>query len=189
MAKNEPNYGPAMEALPEKERDFVLHYFETNNAAQAARLAGFGTPTSNAPTMSNLGNRLKHRPRIIEAMIEHLKIVVRSQGPQILGTLSEVMDDAREPAARSRVALALLERFDPTVSKVDVNVTHKFDPVKITVEWLIELKKSGWSREQLLGEFTEFELAHYEGLIAQQSPALIDVTPVDEDDLSELLRM
>ena len=188
---NDPDYGPAMAALPEKERDFVLHYFDCNNAAKAARLAGWGSPTSSADSFSTIGRKLKHRPRIIEAMIEHMRLVVRTKGPTILSTLDSVMEDVREPAARSRVALALLERFDPTVSKVDVSVTHKFDPVKVTVEWLIELKKSGWTREQLLQEFTPFELSHYEGLIAKQEPAMIDVTPqvAEDDDLTELLKV
>lgn len=177
MAAKVEDFGPLMGALPEKERDFIEHFFECNNAADAARLAGFGKMGSNAETMATIGRRLKNRPRIAEAMLEHVKMLVRTQGPTILNTLTEVMADKKEAPTRARVALDLLSRLDPVAQKLDITHTHKVDPLQITLQFIISCKEKGWTRDMLLKEYTEFELAHFESLIEKQHPKMIDVTP------------
>lgn len=120
-----PDYGPAMLALDERERNFVLYSFAPDiSAAQAARLAGFGKPGDPSEVFARLAWRLKNEnARVMEALKEMHKRGNVSIAPDVTKALREIVNDRSHPQ-RAKIALALKEHLDPTVTKQDINVTH-----------------------------------------------------------------
>ena len=147
-----------------RERAFIHAFLETNNAAKAAEMAGAECSASNE--FARVGYRYLQRERVQKAMAVIAIKQIRNLAPRAVNAYKELVDNNLQPAVRFKTATSILERLSPSVAKVDVTHTHKFDPIKITLEFLASLKKQGWSREQLLTEFTPFELDHFEKLLA-----------------------
>ena len=61
VSVNEPEWGPAMRALNEKQRRFVLALYQVKPGygaqVRAARLAGYGTPSSSPESWAALAKR------------------------------------------------------------------------------------------------------------------------------------
>ena len=102
-----------------KERTFVDRYLalggEHGAGAKAAQLAGY--PASWAGIASH---RLLRRPRVMRAIEEESKRLVRALGPQAIKVIKEILDD-REHKDRLKAARTVLERVDPTF----LGVQHK----------------------------------------------------------------
>jgi hypothetical protein len=178
---------PEEQALTPTERRFAAAFMMTGIAAQAARAAGCGTETSTAQTMATLGMRILDRPKVQDALRVLYKRAFRSLGPV---SLMAVKDILASPTHKDRLKAAVLvaDRLDLVETKIAMTVEHKFDPVKVTIELLQGYKKQGWTREMLLTEFTEFELAHFEKLIKEAAPIDAEFKVLPAPDL-ELLAM
>lgn len=120
-----PDYGPAMLALDERERNFVLYSFHPDiSGAQAARLAGFGKPTDHSDVFARLAWRLKNEnSRVQDAIKEMHKRGNVAIAPDVSKALGQIVSDPTHPQ-RAKVALAMKEHLDPTVTKQDISVTH-----------------------------------------------------------------
>ena len=114
-----------------KERTFVDRYLALGGkhgaGKKAAQLAGY--PASWAGIASH---RLLRRPRVMRAIEEESKRLVRALGPQAIQVIKEILDD-REHKDRLKAARTVLERFDPTF----LGVQHQHQ-VEVVVETGVE---------------------------------------------------
>jgi phage terminase small subunit len=115
-----------------KERTFVDRYLalggERGAGTKAAQLAGY--PASWAAIASH---RMLRRPRVMRAIEEESKRLVRALGPRAIQVIKEILDD-REHKDRLKAARTVLERIDP--SFLGVQHQHRVD---VTVESGVEM--------------------------------------------------
>jgi phage terminase small subunit len=169
---------PEEEACLPRERVFIQSYLDTKNAAESARLAG--AECLDAAGFARVGLRYLGRERVQKALAVVTLKRIKSLAPKAIRAYEETVDNALQPAVRLKAAMAILERISPTVTKTDVTITHQFDPIKTTLEFLAALKAQGWTREQLLAEFSPFELDHYEKLLALEDKSKITDVEFEE---------
>jgi phage terminase small subunit len=96
-----------------KERAFVDRYLalggERGAGTKAAQLAGYPASWS-----AIAAHRMLRRPRVMRAIEEESKRLVRALGPQAIKVIKEILDD-REHKDRLKAARTVLERIDPTL--------------------------------------------------------------------------
>jgi hypothetical protein len=124
--------GPKMKALPnDRWRAFVLSLYEVKAGwgakARAAKMAGFGCETSTSQTMANIGNRLMHDERILEAIHEVDGKRIRGIAPRGVRALEHLIET---PGHRdhARAIGMLLDRVHPAETVHNVNVKHDATP-------------------------------------------------------------
>jgi hypothetical protein len=142
LVKSEPeadgeHYGPAMLALKDdRERNFVIALFEAHSAAEAMRIAGYavgGTPE----THTRMASRKKTLPRIVDAMMEHQRALIRTEGPAALDVVRSVMRDITHKD-RLKAAALVLDRTDMAITRQDITVKHEV--VDRDAEGVLELR-------------------------------------------------
>jgi hypothetical protein len=184
----EKDLSPEEQACSVAERRFVVAFMETGVAAQAARIAGCGNEGTNANSFAVMGNRLLGRSRVQDLLRVHYKRQVRSLAPISLMAIKDIMANLQHKD-RLKAAVLVADRLDLVESKINMTVEHKFDPIKVTLELITEYKKKGWTREMLLTEFSPFELAHFETLIAKSQPLEVEFKELPAPMDAELLAM
>ena len=94
-----------------KERTFVDRYLalggERGAGTKAAQLAGYSASWS-----AIAAHRMLRRPRVMRAIEEESKRLVRALGPQAIKVLKEILDD-KGHKDRLKAARTVLERIDP----------------------------------------------------------------------------
>jgi hypothetical protein len=182
---------PTLAACLPKERLAIEYRLEGHGFAESCPRAGYGLPGSTPETLAKIGYRLFRRDRVLAALLEEAKKNLRNSAPEALRAVRQILSDEHHRDRFKAISL-VLDRSDAVVTKIDATVTHKFDPVKITLELLTGYKKAGWTKEMLLTEFSPFELAHFEGLLAHDAPIEAEYkevpAPYDED-LADLQRL
>jgi hypothetical protein len=169
--------GPAMKALPnDRWRAFVEFYvLETltnkhreNYGAQAnaARKAGFGKPKTTPRAMAHMAWRLMSDDRMIAAVAEESRKLLRSGAPEaVKAVLNGVCD--RDHKDHARFVSMVLDRADPITSHQHVEVIHRtVDPDTEALEELRALRQLGTSREKLIELFGSNGLDRIERLEA-----------------------
>jgi phage terminase small subunit len=120
--------GPAMQALKPKWRAFVCAYLlePPGMGAQvnAARRAGYGTPKTKPAHMANIAWRLMQEPRIIAAIAEESRKMLRSGSPQAVNALMAMVADP-EHKSHARAVEMVLARSDPPEFRQTMTVEHK----------------------------------------------------------------
>lgn len=160
------SFGPAMLGCRPDEREFVLHVIAGKSNAEAAKLAGWGATDSSAATLARIGHRLAHRDRIIMAIAEEVKKLTRSRATlKAAHTIDQILDNAYHKDA-ARVALAVLERTDPTVQRHEVEVTHKIDHEQEALDQLRSLRALNVARDKLIELYGAFGLERLEKKLA-----------------------
>jgi len=183
--------GPAMRALPnDRWRDFVYHL--VNNPgygaqSRAARLAGFGE--SSTPTVvAKIAHRLAHDERMIAAIAEESKKIVRAGSPEAVNALYAMIRNPDHKGHERAVAM-VLDRVDPVVTQQNVSVTHRtIDPDAEALEEYRALKALGTSREKLLELFGHNGLARVEQQEAADTVKRLEAAKVIDGDYSEVPR-
>ncbi|OAF11775.1 hypothetical protein AYJ54_07905 [Bradyrhizobium centrolobii] len=156
--------GPAMKALPtDRHRLFVraLYQVKPGHGAQvkAARMAGWGSPTSTPKTMSVIASRLAHDPRVQAALYEEDQKRIRATAPRAIKALAALVEDPKHRDHARGIAM-VLDRLHP------IETTHK---VTVEHEASSSMKATAEVMERILA------LAARAGV-----PAMIDVTPQKE---------
>ena len=161
--------GPAMLALPtDRHRAFVraLYTVRPGHGARvkAAKLAGFGCPTSSAQSMATIASRLSHDERVLVAIAEEDQKYIRSSVPRAIGALSRLIENPGHKDHARGIAM-ILDRVHPaeTVIKVEHDATPA---LKATAEVLARIA----------------ELATRAGIDVSRLPPLLDVTPVSKSE-------
>ena len=164
--------GEAMRALPnDRWRAFVRHYCSLSGygaPTEAYRRAGFGA-TSTKKIQAIDAHHLMRDDRIIAAIAEESRKILRGAHPEAINTVIEVMRDSQHKD-RLKAANVILDRTDPQVTLQNISVTHKtIDPDQEALEELAAVRSIGASREKLIELFGENDLARLEKLEARQN--------------------
>jgi phage terminase small subunit len=180
------DFGPLMLACLPKERAFILALLEGATHAQAARDAGYGNEegTTSPASFARIAHRTLTRPRVVDALMEQMKVSVRSLAPEVMRTLRDTLNGG-DATQRAKVALNLLERYQPTVQKVDAHVTHEIvDRRQDELQALRTAKALGASREKLIELFGFTGLPMLEQqLEKEKQPIEVEFTEVSDLDL------
>jgi hypothetical protein len=121
--------GPAMLALPsDRHRAFVraLYQVKPGHGAnvKAAKLAGFGSPSSNPATMATIASRLAHDERVLVAMREEDEKRIRSSAPRAISALSRLIETPSHKDHARGIAM-VLDRVHPAETVHKVTVEHQ----------------------------------------------------------------
>jgi phage terminase small subunit len=186
VAAPDSELSEAEAACSPQERAFVHHLMtltpERGFKVRAARLAGFKATT--AHNLNSLTQRLLIRPRIIALIAEVTRKQIRTSAPNAVHAVHEILAD-RGHKDRLKAANVILERVDPTVARLDVNVRHEvIDRDKEAVEYLRKLKSLGVPHEKLVEELGFSALPRYERLLALEDAS--KAAPVIDADYSVL---
>ena len=155
-------------ACSAKERRFV-HWLlslppKKGFRVQAARLAGFGKD-STPHVLNSIVQTLLVQQRIVDLISEVTRKQIRSSAPEALAAVREIIGDPNH-RDRLKAAQTVLERIEPTLSRVDVNVRHEvIDRDGEAVAYLRKLKALGVAREKLEEELGYSDLPRYERLL------------------------
>jgi hypothetical protein len=162
--------GPAVQALPNQRwRDFVYHYVTQppghGALTNAARLAGFGKSSTPA-NLAKIAWQLSHDERMIAAIAEVSRAIVRRCAPEAANALLAMVRDP-EHREHARAVGMVLARTDPEVARHDINVVHKvLDPDQESLEELRALRQLDTPRAKLLELFGSNGLDRLERLEA-----------------------
>jgi hypothetical protein len=162
---------PALRALPNnKWRNFVEFYVLEKpgygSQVNAARRAGFGKSKTSALNMARIASRLMRDDRILLAISEEARKVVRGAAPQAAKALLNLVCDPEHKDHARGIAM-VLARTDPEITRTDLQVTHRvLDPDQEALEELRALRHLGTAREKLLELFGGNGLARLEKLEA-----------------------
>jgi hypothetical protein len=151
--------GPAMKALPNDQwRAFVEFYVMADKPGRgsqtaAARKAGFGKPNSKPATMARISYRLMCDDRIVAAINEVARKIVRGGAADAARALRNMVADPTHKD-HARAVDMLMARTDPVMSHQHIQVTHTHtDPDAEGIEQLRALRQLGTARERLLELF------------------------------------
>jgi hypothetical protein len=159
--------GPKMLALPERQQQFVIALFTTvrpgfGAASKAARVAGFGTPTSSPQSIATISSRLMNDERVLDGMREYGERFIRSTAPAAIRAMHKLILTPSHKDHGRAVGM-LLDRIHPLETVSTLNVRHDATPAfKATAEVLERIAV----------------LAARAGIDVSKMPPMIDVTPV-----------
>lgn len=168
------NLSEAMRALRPKMRRFVELLFDGSIKpghgmfTEAARQAGYEGSTPQF--MSNIAQRLLANEKVQRAMTEQTRLSVRHEAPRAVAAMREIIDDV-DHKDRAKMVMAVINRHDPEVSRVDVaHTVEVIDHKQASIDDLRRLKQLGTPREGLLAEFGN-SLEYYERLLEEADRA------------------
>jgi phage terminase small subunit len=160
--------GPAMAVLNERQKKFVMALFDAprncGSHTFAARVAGYGKPTSSAATFHSMGYQLANDPKIQAAIAETSKQYITILGPVAVRGLKKVLDN---PAHRDfgRAIGIVIDRVSPQQSTQTIKVEHDTTTAfKATADVLARIA----------------DLAARAGIDLSKLPPMIDVTPASK---------
>lgn len=111
--------GPAMSALNERQRKFVHALFlapKTHGSRTfAAKVAGYGTPTSSRQSMSQIGHQLSTDPKVQAAISEVSASYLTTLGPPAVRALRRLLDDPKHKD-HGRALGIIMDRVAPANS-------------------------------------------------------------------------
>src|SRR5262245_21472669 len=183
--------GPAMKALPnDRYRAFVEFYLleKPGRGAQTAdaRRAGFGKPRTTALSYAQIGYRMLRDERVVAAIAEESRKLLRAGAPDAVKRLHNVINDPEHPGHIRAVAM-LLDRTDPITSHQHVEVTHRHvDADTEALEELRALRQLGTSREKLIELFGGNGLSRLEKLEAADAARRADAAKIIDGEAVEV---
>jgi len=152
-APDEASFGPAMQALNERQRLFVraMVQFPAAKAAKLARMAGYGVVEgSSTRVMDQIGYRLVHDDKVLAAVHEETEKAIRRGGLVGIAGMIEIATDKNSPE-RLRACIALADRAGfPAKTEHKVVVEHTDDSRMLAFAERLA-GELGIGREKLLG--------------------------------------
>src|SRR5450759_1929202 len=124
--EDEDELGPKMAACSKQERLFVRALFANPGhgaGARAARLAGYGNANSPNVTFWRAANRLFNRPRVADAIAEMTRLLMRSEAPQAVQAVREIIKD-KSHKDRLKAARSVIDRADPAEQRFVGEMHH-----------------------------------------------------------------
>jgi hypothetical protein len=124
--------GPMMRALPtDRHRAFVRALYQVKPGhgmyVKAAKLAGFGSPTSTPQSMATIASRLKSDERVMAAISEEDQKYIRGAAPRALRALDRLVDTPNHKDHARGIAM-VLDRVHPAETQHTVKVEHEVGP-------------------------------------------------------------
>ena len=167
-----PQSDAAMRDLAsDKQRAFVMHYValgaKHGAAAQAARAAGYGTPTTRAIVMGRYAHRLLQDSKINRAVVELSKKELHALAAAATDALGNLV---RDPKAKdhARGIDMVISRIAPAETFANVRHTVEVNHNDETLEALRFMKGIGATREKLEEYFGFSGLGRYEAMLAER---------------------
>lgn len=167
-------HGPAMLALNERQRAFVVALYQVpqnrNTRINAARLAGYGTAMSNNKSLGVIAGRLIHDERIQAAIEEHGRAQMPALYPLAISSLRDLLHD-KTHKGHERAVMGVIEKMAP----IELHHLHqhehrhRVDHDAEAVDALRFLKQMGMPQEGLIRMFGVNGLPRYEAMLAKQS--------------------
>jgi len=150
---DDSDYGPAMAALSERQRSFVMALIEFPGItqAEAARRAGYSDASEGAKVR---GHYLAHSPAVLAAMREEAGKRLNSSSLMAANVLLTLLtDEGVEPKDRIKAAGMLLDRSGfGAAQTINVNKTTTDHSGKAIMERIQQLaQKHGLDPMKLLG--------------------------------------
>jgi hypothetical protein len=152
---DDEEWGPKMQALTERQRKFVMTLLalpdELGVLTKAAKISGYGTPSSSQHVFEQIGSRLWNSPRVRDAFYEHGRRDLARLGLRALKGLDKILDAGVEHKDFYKAVRMALGYCWPLEQQI--NVTHEH---RISQEEGEELARRmaaelGVSIERLLG--------------------------------------
>lgn len=155
--------GPAMKALPsDRHRAFVRALYQVKPGhgmyVKAAKLAGFGSPTSTPQSMATIASRLKSDERVIAAISEEDQKHIRGAAPRALRALDRLIETPGHKDHARGIAM-VLDRVLPLETQHTVKVQHDATPALVATAAVLARIN---------------ELARRAGIDPSRMPALIE---------------
>lgn len=129
-----PEWGPAMSALSEKRRAFVIALYDEDAPRKgdglfiyAAQVAGYGTPTSSKKSLGVIAGRIAHDDRVQAAIVEYSHRVLRAVPPEAIRALKDLIRDPKHKDHARGIAM-VLDRADPLQTMHTVKVEDNRPP-------------------------------------------------------------
>jgi phage terminase small subunit len=175
--------GPAMKSLNERQRAFV-RFLVTEKPGYAAltrayRKAGYGK-NSKAATLSKDAHHMSRDERVIAAIAEESRKVIRVGHPEAVAALFAMIRDP-EHRDHARAVMGLLDRVDPVATKHSIDVTHRtIDPDQEALEEMRAARKLGATRDKLLELYGANGLDRLEALEAIDNARRADAAKIIE---------
>ncbi len=123
-----PEWGPAMSALSEKRRAYVIALYDEDAPRKgqglfiyAAQVAGYGTPTSSKKSLGVIGSRIAHDDRVQAAIVEYSHRCLRAIPPEAIRALKDLIRDPNHKDHARAIAM-VLDRADPVQTLHTVEV-------------------------------------------------------------------
>jgi phage terminase small subunit len=183
--------GPAMAALTPQRRRFVEALFEVNPGrgalAAAARRAGY----ADNGHISDVASRLCQDEKIIAAIAEYGRKRIRSEVPQAVQVVKEIMSD---PSHKDRLKAANLvfDRIDPVETKSTVTLETKTDTNTVLVAWLRRELQKGTDEARLVEELGRTGYLRFKKMLeledASKKPIDVEFAEVGETEDERLAR-
>jgi hypothetical protein len=123
-----PEYGPAMLALNDRQRRFVVALFDDDAPREgeglwvyAARRAGFAETNKTPESLKSSAWRIAHSDKVVAAINEYAKTHVRTLSAEAVRSLKDLL---KNPKHRDHMGAidAVLNRVDPIEAKLSVAV-------------------------------------------------------------------
>ena len=146
---------------------------------RAAKLAGYGAKNNSTPhTLNSIVQWMLGQQRVIDLIVEVTKKQIRSSAPEALAAVREIISDP-EHRDRLKAAQTILERVEPTLSRIDLNVRHEVvDHDAEAINYLRKLRELGVPRDKQIEELGFSALPKYEKLLeledAKKAATVID---------------
>jgi hypothetical protein len=181
--ENWAELGPAMKALNERQREFVRHLVTEKPGygalTRAYRKAGCGR-NSRAATLSKEAHHMSRDERIIAAIAEESRKVIRVGHPAAVAALFNMIRDSKH-RDHARAVMGVLDRVDPIATKHSIDVTHRtIDPDHEALEELRAARKLGATREKLIELYGANGLDRLEALEAVDNARRADAAKIIE---------
>jgi hypothetical protein len=129
--------------------------------------------------MALIAWRLMQDDRVIAAIAEESRKMLRAGAPEAVKALQNMIRDPKHRDHARAVAMAL-DRCDPITTKHLIDVTHRHLTLDDeAVEALRTMRAMKATREQLVDFFGEAGLARYENILAQEA-TVIDGETIEE---------
>jgi phage terminase small subunit len=179
-------WGPAMKALSDRHKAFVLALYQIKPGygahVKAAKLAGFGTSRSSPKSWSVIASLLAHDEKILAALHEEDQRRIRASAPRAIRALQHLIEDP-EHRDHARGIGMVLDRVHPAETRHTVDVVHHVDHDAEAIAQLRMLKSLDVPRAKLEEVFGFTGLSRYERLLeledAKKQPRLIEGTAVE----------
>lgn len=146
------DYGPAMLALNERQRIFVLAYLAGGgkSAAAAAFAAGYGKGSRGGLDVQ--AHRLVHRADVLAGIREESLKRMHAFGPEMFNVIVEIARDKNSPAGeRRKSAEAILDRIGlQAVSEHVVTVQDNRSRAELIRELVAGLRELGGEAPKLI---------------------------------------
>jgi len=133
--------GPAMQALTEQQRRFVLELHQGpvgyGSIVRAARAAGCGTPTSTDNAMKVLAHQILYHPKVQAALHELGPKAIRAAAWLSIRNLERIASDPRHPD-HYKANVTLLNHGFPATTEHTVKVERTDVQVMVASEEVLE---------------------------------------------------